>query len=216
VKCLQRNIVTEDDMTMFMIYWEEILPKMTPKDHWKNQRYFSTITSALHPDFLNIDPKRQLVTPEDEATVAIIIHNASERWQQEFEHPPPKKKDRKAEDSKHNKNGIFSSSDKGQNKWGGWSAEGLQQYNEYLQMVKEGRAASHAEKVERNCLMKLRAKYNVTATNKMDQDKMDESKRRREKAGKPVEIAAPMNTIVKTINFTLDSDPDYDDDSDEE
>jgi hypothetical protein len=51
-KCLKRHIETETDMGIFMMYWEEYLPKQVGAQEWdKKVRYYATTSDAKRKDF---------------------------------------------------------------------------------------------------------------------------------------------------------------------
>jgi hypothetical protein len=75
LKCLQRDIKTEEDMQKFMYYWDELLQKQTKADWGKSVKYYETISESVRKDC-----DRPTITSQDEAFTVLLIENALQRW----------------------------------------------------------------------------------------------------------------------------------------
>jgi hypothetical protein len=194
--CLKREVKTEDDMQKFMIYWEELLPIHVGKSLWSaKERYYCTISNAMNP--LAVTNKLQLITPEHEAFMVLSIENHLERWKKNFN----KGKDEGKDDNDTN-SGLYTSTTSGQNQYGGWSPEGCELYNDYVEMITKAREHKNNEVLEKKCLQNLREKYNIRTENFIDHQKMLNRKKNALKRGRPEEPMPPMKKIVRT--FTRD------------
>jgi len=225
VMCLQRKIETEDDMKKFMIYWEEYLPREVGAMEWSDKiRNYVTITRALRKDNTSL----ALITPDDEAFCVLCVHNGMARWEKEHKklkaaaqmdgvasRPKPKKGDTAAQVEKKdvgNFDGLFTKTTTGQNHWGGWSEEGLEQFIEYRAMNIFARQEDNNDQVEKDCLHQLRLKHGIedSCETAEEHTKNLEAKRRLQKRGRGEEALPPKKKVVKTIIFDSDSSDDED------
>jgi len=189
VKCLRRDIVTEDDFECFEFYWEEILPRAVGANVWSDYaKYYSTISEAMRLD----RPQLACVSAQDEAFAVVCIENQCLRWIEDAKREIKETGvvDGVEENSKKaNKSteGLYTSSKKGQNRFGGWSEEGLSRYNNFKEYNKQARLVqkevSKEERVEEICLRRLREKKGITMNDYKEQKAWDESRKRRKSNG---------------------------------
>ena len=72
--------------------------------------------------------------------------------------------------------GVYTKSDAGQTKFGGWSSEGLQRYKELVQWNREARQFGQTPELEQEILDKLRAENGIEGDTWEDQHKKTMSK----------------------------------------
>jgi hypothetical protein len=208
LKCLQRDITTDDDLEMFQLYWEDLLCRQVGAIEWgKNIRYYSTISEAMRTD----NTSRPLITCQDEAFTVLVVENALTRWKEDFENRGKENQGnkRKAGDKdKKKNNGLFTATDSGQNEWGGWNSEGLEKYIQYYQMSKAARANPKCMEVEKKCLELLRNKYGISCPDAEAQSTMEAKKKRflKNKKGGEGEFVPVANKMVLTLCEVDDSD----------
>jgi hypothetical protein len=112
------------------------------------------------------------------------------------------KKGGTAEEEKKKKNysGLFTSTTSGQNQYGGWSEEGLELFNEYMEMNIKAREEEKTEQVEKDCLRLLRQKYGIHMNNAEEQNKYTNRMKNAKKRGVAEDkIMPPMKKVVSTI-----------------
>jgi hypothetical protein len=198
IMCLKRDINSQEEMEKFMVYWEEILPNQVGKSQWNAQvRYYTTISNAVNEACTT--HHLPLITPEHEAFTVLSIHNHLDRWRSLFEKGGEAEKEKDA-----NNNGIYTSCVSGQNIYGGWSTEGMEKFNEYLNMNIEARADKVKAKVEKDCLRQLREKYNIEAENFQEHQKQVARRKSAKKRGKPELPMPPMKRKVTTMRYSAD------------
>ena len=155
VKCLKREITSEEDYMIFEFYWEELLPKQVGSLVWsKDVRNYVTICEARRRDIQSLP----MITAQDEAFTVLVIQNSIERWTKEVD------KERgvsTTEEKKTNHNGIFTTTDSGQNEWGGWSEAGLDVFHKYVDENEAARKKKETRAIEKKCLDRLRKKYGI-------------------------------------------------------
>ena len=185
VQCLQRNIKTEDDLEIFEFYWEKLLPKQVGSLMWsKDVRNYNTICGAMRRDVRS----HPMITPEDEAFTVLVIENSYDRWVKELqEKEAGGQKDAGGQGSdkrkKPNYNGKYTATDSGQNEWGGWSDEGLDVFKKYVDMNRAARKENDTIVLERTCLGRLKAKYNIVCNDPKAQCDLDKSNKRKRRRG---------------------------------
>lgn len=211
IMCLQRNIVTEEDMKKFIVYWEEYLPKFVGSMEWSEKvRLYVTICRAMRKDI----PHLPLITPDDEAFGVLCVHNGMARWKKEYKklkaeangHEVVQNDD---EDDKEGGkfDGIFTKTTQGQNWWGGWIPEGLEKFIEYRAMNVEARKQTNTDQVEKDCLFHLRGKNGIeeNCENATEHLKNKEAKKRMKKRGRGDEALPPKKKVVHTLIYSSNS-----------
>ena len=172
-KCIARDINTEDEFKVFMYYCEEFLGKMVGASEWSvKTRCFTTISAATRQ---NMDVP--LISPSDEAFVALVVDNCYKRWDNEAKEegtrPPDAPKPKKIAT-----NGKYRVTDGGQSKYGGWNGDGIAKYNELLAMTKEARKSERCKQVEECCLQLMQAKHKITGKSWAEHTKRNKSRQR--------------------------------------
>jgi hypothetical protein len=171
LKCLQRNIETDEEYEVFVFYCKELLSRVVGAAEWsKKSCCFKTMSSAMRQN-----TKIPLISPSDEAFVVLVVDNCLERWTEEriaedvraTGKNPPKKA----------VNGKYTRCNAGQVVFGGWSPDGLKYYNDLLHLNKEARESPRCKIVEEKCLELLRKKHKVTAKTWEEQRKSRSKKR---------------------------------------
>jgi hypothetical protein len=203
VVCLKREIKSEDDMSMFMLYWEEYLPKQVGASDWdKNVRYYNTISEATRPDCKS--HTLHLVTPEDEAFLVLSIQNGISRWKMDYERAEKGLKKTKEEEKENG--GLFTSTTSGQNQYGGWSEEGLELYQKYRDMNIAARKDPKCLEVEKDCLKRMRTKWGIECDTAVEHNKLLARKKSAKKRGRAEEPKPAMKKIIRTMRPLQDSD----------
>ena len=209
-KCLQRDIKNQNDMDIFMLYWEEYLPKQVGAMEWdKNTRYYVTLSEAMRKDCKSHE--LHLVTPEDEAFLVLSIENGVQRWKEEFD---LKKEGKKATDTEeaNNYSGLYTSTTSGQNQYGGWSEQGLELFKTYVATNEAARKDPKTAQVERDCLQSLRVKYGIQSDTAEEHNKHKARMKSARKRGREEVAMPPMKKVVRTMRMWEESDEDTDDD----
>jgi hypothetical protein len=203
VNCLARKIQNEDQMDKFMIYWDELLAKHVGSSKWKdNTKYYNTICGALRSDCEATVP---LVTPQDEAFLVLSTENHLQRWDDEF--------NKRKEEDKKDHNGLYTSTKTGQNQYGGWSEQGLEKFNHYVQINTNARNDANCEQVEKDCLQKLREKQGIVASNAEEHIRQKNHQKNAKKRGNTDAPMPPAKRVVRTLE-EVDSSDDDDNDGD--
>ena len=203
LKCATRSIdmANKEEMDFFLWYWEQVLPRMVGKANWSTEvKYYTTISGAKTSE----DEPKRLVTFSSEAMIVLIWENNMVRWPTLHEwSAKPENKGL----TQPNMNGIHTVTDQGQNEWGGWSPEGLDNYNKYCKQVKAGRKSPNALQLEKVALQQLRIKNDIDQPTHEQQIKVNRQRRRRKKnADKGQTIPdIPTKRVVKTM-VSLDDD----------
>jgi hypothetical protein len=182
------KIITRDpgvNKKLFAWWWETYMPKATGNQKIWNEKnkYFGKLSTHCPPGM----PKDVFITPSTEAWGMLLIMNCRERW--------PKIMNLKKASSaritytKGGKTGtkagttfvdvrsdpdflgVYTRSDAGQKKFGGWSAEGLQKYKELIKLNKEGRAKETTPGLEDEVLAQLRTDNEIVGDNWEDHKK---------------------------------------------
>lgn len=205
VNCLARKIQNEDEMALFMIYWDELLAKHVGSSKWKdNTKYYNTICGALRSDCEATVP---LITPQDEAFLVLSTENHLQRWLDEF--------NGRIKEDKKDHGGLYTSTKTGQNQYGGWSEQGLELFNRYVKMNEDARKDANCEQVEKDCLQKLREKNGIVASNAEEHIRQKNQQKNAKKRGNTDAPMPPAKKVVRTLEEVDSSDDDDNDDNDE-
>lgn len=139
----------------FMWYWEELLPKVTGKYVWGHSiRNYGTISAHTYPD----DPKKKYITSSDEALVLTCYENGGQRFPYSAK---CEKNGRKPDKSSAQFTTRWSDAAVGQNKWGGWSAEGRKRYNTLRSVISKAKRKPHVAAVESFALKAIQKKNGI-------------------------------------------------------
>ena len=213
IRCLKREIKTEEDMRKFMVYWDEYLPKHVRAMEWGPRiRLYTTISDAKRKD-LNDMP---LITPEDEAFAVLTVHNQDSRWLKELDKLQARAKAQENgqelpeevnedEDQEGKKGGVydglFTRTTQGQSDWGGWQPEGLEMFNQYRAMNVAARKTPNCAKVEKDCLKRLREERGIEedCDNAEDHERNKVAKKRLKKRGLENAKLPPKKKVVRTL-----------------
>lgn len=211
IMCLQRNIVTEEDMKKFIVYWEEYLPKFVGSMEWSEKvRNYVTICRAMRKD----NPILPLITPDDEAFGVLCVHNGMARWEKEYKKLKAEangdevvQNDDEDDKKRGQYDGIFTKTTQGQNWWGGWIPEGLEKFIEYRAMNVLARKQTNTDKVEKDCLYNLRMKNGIeeNCESATEHLKNKEAKKRMKKRGLENEALPPKKKVVHTLIYSSNS-----------
>jgi hypothetical protein len=187
LKCLRRDIETTDTemMQIFLWYWDCYLPMAAGQQHFKPcHRRYDIISTCAPED----KPKQPFITPYIEAFSILIWENNREKWeytaQLKKKFPglrivPSKKKsdgERPTKDCYEvvgdklrvfgpKSLGKWTLNDAGQEKFGGWTNEGLTRYKELVTLAKAARDSPHCKSLEKEALRLLRQTFGLRAAN---------------------------------------------------
>lgn len=215
LKCATRSIDmnNEEEAKVFVWYWEELLPKMVGAKEWDHSVcYYVTISKAVVAD----EPKEQLITVSDEAMTVLLWDNCYERWLTLWAYVQnPANKGSKQPSLA----GKYTETDKGQAQWGGWTNEGIQQFNTYFSAVKAARKAPNCKVVEEKCLGMIREKHNIVCATPEEQEKYNRSVKRAAKKGNTLQVggvSVPMPALgSRTVMAMVDEDTEEEDNAED-
>jgi hypothetical protein len=208
--CIGRNVKTEQDMENFMIYWEDYLPKEVGSMEWSDKvKYYNTISKAKRSDLPDLD----LITSHSEAFLVICVFNGMARWTREHERKleirAAKAEGRVVEETEEDKqekkqgafDGRFTCTTNGQNPWGGWNEDGLELFIDYRARNVLARQSKDCDKVEKDCLARLRVQCGIDADCKtaLEHLRKKEAKKRLTKRGRGDEVLPPKKKVVRTM-----------------
>jgi hypothetical protein len=209
-KCAMRqiNAEDEDEMLIFMWYWEELLPKMVGAKEWcVSKRYYNTISSATDETTGDL-----LISNSDEAMTAVLWDNCHDRWitlynwTQLAAHAGAKQP---------NLAGKYTETDKGQCMWGGWKNEGLEVFNTTFLEVKRVRKTTECADLEDKTLVKLKEKHEIVCETHEAQEKLVRSVKRKLKKGEKLQ-AGQLSTMPPPPKKSNSAQPLVDSDSEDQ
>lgn len=150
------NAVDEDDPIMFLV--EHIFGQAHGLRNWRSAKCFQRMSKVL--------------TVSDEAFVLLSIENTWDAIQKEIE-------DNEDEDNEgHSKRSVYARgkyTNQGTNlRYGGWSPEGINRFNNLYDLVEKNRQEPWAKKVEEEVVKKLLKRHHGT----LDITKVRTKKRR--------------------------------------
>lgn len=175
--------VPDTNLKLFQWYWTKVLPKIVFSKKWSPDIFFYTTILDARLDAGDKSSKA-LFTVSHEAMICLVWENNYEKWQQQHKH---KKQNPTSKCPKIP--GKYSSSDKGQVEWGGWSTEGLTKYNELKKAIRS-RRQTHAKEIralEQKTLAALRLEAGIDCEDHDQQQRKNRAKKRKIAANKPVE-----------------------------
>jgi hypothetical protein len=209
--CLQRDINSNEQMERFLVYWEKYVSKFVGSLLWSETKnmYYTTISAGVRTDISHDLP---LISSEDEAFGVLCIHNQMDRWRAEWE--KEQSEGQKVKSNAHD--GQFTSTRSGQNRYGGWSEEGLLQYNNYLNMNIAARKTDKVQNVEKDALNMLRDKYKITSDSHEEHLKLKARIKSMKKRGKTDQPAPTKQRVVLTMRHNADDSDDSEDEDDDE
>jgi hypothetical protein len=148
-------------MTIFLWYWDELLPKCAGNIYWRDSiRRHQCISQATHEG-------KQCITNSTEGICALMYDNCHDKWDKMWKNKQedpsakmPKKKDDPEVDEYA---GKYSDSMSGQSKYGGWNPEGLAKFQEVVAQVKAARQTEKSAQLEQICLDMVRHRYKIKA-----------------------------------------------------
>jgi hypothetical protein len=199
--------VSETNEPKFKWYWTKVLSKIVSAKQWNKEIfYYHTILKAKMD---MSDPNSSwLFTTSHEAMIVLVWHNNEQKWKDQFQWAAnPANKGKKMP----NMPGLWSTSDSGQAEWGGWSEDGLVQYNTYKKQIREGRKGRKEEicELEQKTLDQLREEVGYDCESHEAQMKKNRAKKRKLNADKPVEEIR-VHKAVKTVDDDDEEEEDED------
>jgi hypothetical protein len=208
-KCLTRDIETDQEYEIFVFYCEEILGKMVGASEWQPKiRCFTTISDAIRQG----TKKVPLISPGDEAFAVLLVDNCLERWTQEArkEAGHPTNPTNEPKTKKKNMDGKYTSSNGGQQTYGGWNTKGLVMFNELTALSEAARATDKCREVEDMCLQIMRNKNKITAKTWEEQCKGRSKKKPRDDETDEIGRDEEQNGVVlaRVEMVTLSDDDD--------
>lgn len=175
--CLMREIPENDGhrREIFVWYINDLLHKGAGNmQHWsETKRFFEGPSACITQD----EQGKRSVPPSTEAFVLVAYEANIEVWQlQWLQYQEKGKKKKKIHTPRCKKDNImsaedkkwvskFTSMDKGQNQFGGWSDEGLEKYQSYMEDNKKVRQTQLCAEVEQRGIRDLRRHLGITAVN---------------------------------------------------
>ena len=195
--CATRKIdlTKEDETKIFRWYWDVLLPKACGNmtDWGKDKRHYATISLAAPKD----NPSKPYVTPSTEAFCVLQFHNNRENWASmaaiKKEHPNCTQL---VQGKKGGGDGqpyivagetiklfgdkfkpVWSESDSGSSRKGGFRKEGLVQYKTYCDQVAAARKDPKTPDVEAGFLKMLREDLEITSLTEEEEKAKKKRKR---------------------------------------
>ena len=220
LKCLQRDISTDEDFEIFEFYWEELLPKQVGSLNWsKEVRRYETICEAMRRE--DDGPRLPLITAQDEAFTVLVIQNSLSRWITDLKEKeqarrdrqagilPPKPPDDPAEEEKPAEkkkppSGLFTTTEAGQNEWGGWSQKGLDLYHRYVELNMSARKNRNTRTVEHTCLGNIKRRHSISCKDHKSQ--IDFARRCKRKRATEQQETLPIGSGIQGDLFDFDTD----------
>ena len=212
LKCALRDIDVNDpaEMKVFLWYWEHILSKNGGFSMWhKDEIRFSQLPSECTYKFEHYEKDFKLFPASTEAFFVLLYDNCIDKWKEhaQWKHDHPKvrlpimNKENKDEPLHKTK---YTITDIGQQKYGGWSNEGLEAFNQLKKDIKASRlidievdtedeetGEATTTTVKRHLFVERQALANLRRINKKDEPK-ENKKRKRD--------------VVETVVVALDLD----------
>lgn len=148
---------------LFDWYVENLLPAVAGSHEFKEPvRHFVPVSEARFPESAENLGGKLIVTPGMEAIILVFFKNANRKWEMMHDwtyikghtnkrtHPYPKWSPKNPEVNKEWKT-LYSDSSSGQNPFGGWSLDGMKEYNRILKAMntvrKDKDLCLHVEKI---------------------------------------------------------------------
>ena len=123
-----------EEWTKMKFYWEVVLGRVAGSKGWEEgDRHFTTISRAVFPH--DSSGNKTLMDVSMEAFAVLLWESNHFRWTAQLkwhqEHPELNRIPKRVTANKHLDifKAKYTSQDKGQAKFGGWSPEGLERYN---------------------------------------------------------------------------------------
>ena len=159
---------------LFDNYWNILLPKCSGHLLWgPSKRHYCLPSSGTADEF---DPEASaLVTPSDEAFMAILWENCCNKWW----HKEECKRNKVEPDSEHEAMKTpYADAKGGQKRFGGWNADGIKKYNQICAQIAQNRIdqAEYIKAVEEEALKRIQK------AEKVDLDKKKKKKKRSAKS----------------------------------
>ncbi len=193
--CIRRtnDVNNPREMKLFKWFWECLLPKVVGAVEWgPSVRYYNKISTYKIPN----DPKkRTLITPSNEAMILTLWENQFEKWHELWAwSQDPANRGKK----QTNRGGKFTSCEKGQCDYSGWSAEGIEAFNTYVEEAKAGRKTDNRKLLETQTLNELRAEYHIYQPDAETQAKANRA-RKRKKLANDAPLAISSLRVVRAL-----------------
>ena len=197
VACAKRDLdlSNPDHVNVLNFYWDVILPRAcgNMNDWGKDKRFYSTIQEAAPLD----NPKKVFVTPSTEAFCVLTYHNNRDSWvamaevldkvdgNKKLVHAKKKgQEDKGIEETAttvklygKKYKPLWSESDSGSSRKGGFTKDGLKQFKKYVDMITAARKKPESLELEKEFLVLLRKKHDVTG-NSIEEDNANKKRKR--------------------------------------
>ena len=168
VMCALRDPKMAEDGNhwIFDLYWDDLLFRVAGKEYWDdNIRHYQLISTAKKGP--GKDAKHR-ISSGTEAFLVTLYKNFYNRWRYMGEC----KGNNTVLDRKHKDYQVeFVDSNKGQARWGGWNEKGRAYFQEIREKIDEARAQENAQKLEQECLDRLRIKHEIVVDGKEQKKK---------------------------------------------
>ena len=174
--CIARknDVNNEAEMAIFKWFWETLLPKVVGAIEWgPSVRYYNKISTYKIP---NDAKNRTLITASNEAIACVLWENQREKWHELWLWSQEEANRGKKQ---VNRGGKFTSCEKGQVDYSGWSPEGIEAYSTYVKEATEGRKSTNRKILETTTLNQLRAQYNIDQPDPDTQARANRSRKRK-------------------------------------
>ena len=159
--CKLRRATTDREKKACIWFFDSFLECVCGTTAWNNAKTKQLVSEARDQSGLKV------VSVSDEAFGLLLIDNYSEKWRKRateitpIEGEDPGRKRTKTA-------GKYTGKAKGQCKWGGWSSEGISQFNYLRKLVKADREADKSNEAEPKQMEKFLMNYCRTKAGKKD------------------------------------------------
>jgi hypothetical protein len=150
--CKLRTATSDREKRAFFFFFNNFLECVCGANAWRTAKKTMLVSEARHSD------NSKMVTTSDEAFALLLIDNYLEKWKTGAElvdkDNPTEADDGQNMTTKKTKRqaGKYTEKKKGTCKYGGWSDDGIRQFNALRIMVKENRACPQSKDMERELL----------------------------------------------------------------
>ena len=141
----------------FLWFIGEFVESVTGRRTWGKMKFSQTASQAKDPA-----NGKLVVTVSDEALALLLFDNYSTKWFAQYDDLQNKGRswDNRPPDEKMKRGtGKFTYQKNGQSEYGGWSKEGIAQYNRFWHLVKRSRQLPDAERVEMDVMQTLKEQH---------------------------------------------------------
>ena len=151
-----------ENWELFLWYWEVLLTKVVGSKRWGySQKYYGRISDHAPPD----KPNDPYISASDEAMVVLLWENCGQRFPYAAKCAAKGEKENKKDKLYQSK---YTDASCGQDKWGGWNAEGRKRFRELCRGItkSKNKRADAIKELETAALQHFQEKYKLNTDKK--------------------------------------------------